>query len=136
MGDGDDFPVVVNGGLSPFDIELRQSCRLQSKSVSFAAEDVEERAVLCRSAYRLQSKTGPSSAEERTVCRRPPPSCTSLPDENRRNGRATFYPFLSTLHLSVVCSITTSLIFSRLLLSFTGECTILPTYAKSYFLRD
>ncbi|KAI0238077.1 hypothetical protein LSAT2_011292 [Lamellibrachia satsuma] len=32
MGDGDDFPVVVNGGLPPFDCLLRQLCCLQSRS--------------------------------------------------------------------------------------------------------
>ena len=94
---GDDFPVVVNRGLSPFDVALRQSCplirsrranRLPSKSGPSAAEErtvcrqkagrllpksepsaVEQRAVRCRRAYRLPSKSGPSAAEERTVCR-------------------------------------------------------------------
>ncbi|KAI0220578.1 Ubiquitin carboxyl-terminal hydrolase 5 [Lamellibrachia satsuma] len=37
MGDRVDFLVVVNGELSPFDISLRQSCHLQSKSVLSAA---------------------------------------------------------------------------------------------------
>ena len=43
MGDENDFLVVVNGGLTPFDITLWQSCRLQLKS-------------------------RPSAARERTVC--------------------------------------------------------------------
>ena len=63
VGDGDDFSVVVNGGLSSFDVSLRQS-----KSVSFAAE---RRTVGHQKAGRSPPKSVPSAAEERSVgCRR------------------------------------------------------------------
>ena len=55
MGDGDDFPVVVNGGLLPFDVSLWQLCCLQSNSISSAGLplpksgpfDVVERTDIC-----------------------------------------------------------------------------------------
>ena len=78
MGDGDDLLVVENGRLWPFDISLRRSCRLQSKSISSSTNDctVDRRRV-----YSLLLKRGPSSDQERrksgnfgvarrTVCRR------------------------------------------------------------------
>ena len=48
MGEGDEFPVVVNEGLSLFDVSRLQSCRLQSKSVSSAADEPTSSAVVVR----------------------------------------------------------------------------------------
>ena len=67
------------------------------------------------SAYRL--KSGPFAVIEHTICRRrkgrslrparrPPSSFAPLLPEYRLNGRASIYPFLYMLRLSVVCSIT------------------------------
>ena len=138
MWDGDDFLVVVNGGLSPFNVALRQSCRLQSKRRLITAE---ESAVCRRRAYRLpwrayrlpwRAYRMPWRAYRLShPARRPPSSCASLPhtSTDAMDGRP------STLRLSVVFSITTSLTFPLLILNFSGEYTILPTYSKSYFPR-
>ena len=148
MGDGDDFPVFMNGGLSPFDIALRQLCCLPSKSISSAAEECT---ICCQRADRPLPKSIPSASlralsavkecmpsaiEQRAIrCQRaycPPrlmyhPSLKSIRSASR-NGQTSSYPFQSALCLSVVCLINTSLTFPLLLHNFSGEYTILPTY--------
>ena len=86
------------GGLSPFDVALRQ---LRHSLPNIVPSD---------------SSRASSAVVVRFVA-----------------SRASIYPFLSTLRLSVMCSITNSLTFPLLFQTVSGQYTVLPTYAKSYF---